>query len=45
MFRSSGTEPKTRVYCESRDPEELAALSQEGVKIVEALAYNPAKAK
>ena len=44
MFRTSGTEPKTRIYCESRDPEELLVLSQEGVKIVEGLAYNPAKA-
>ncbi len=43
MFRPSGTEPKTRIYCESRDPEELLALSQEGVKMVEGLAYNPAK--
>ena len=43
MFRVSGTEPKIRIYCESRDQEELLVLSQEGVKIVEGLAYNPAK--
>lgn len=45
MFRPSGTEPKTRIYCESRDPEELLVLSQEGVKIVEALAYNAPRVK
>ncbi len=40
MFRPSGTEPKTRVYCESRDMDELELLAQEGVKCVESLVYN-----
>ncbi len=35
MFRASGTEPKTRIYCESKDPEVLAALIQEGTRCVE----------
>ena len=36
MFRSSGTEPITRVYCESRDPLMLDVLVQLGVQCVEA---------
>ena len=40
MFRPSGTEPKTRVYCESRDVGEAELLIQEGVKCVESLVYN-----
>ena len=36
MFRPSGTEPITRIYCESRDPEVLDALSQLGVQCVQA---------
>lgn len=35
MFRPSGTEPKTRLYCESKDPDQLAALIEEGRKCVE----------
>ena len=35
MFRSSGTEPITRVYCESRDPQQLEALVQTGTQCVE----------
>jgi len=35
MFRPSGTEPKTRVYCESRDESVLGALVQEGARCVE----------
>jgi phosphomannomutase len=35
MFRSSGTEPKTRIYCESKDLLRLEELLQEGVKCVE----------
>jgi len=35
MFRPSGTEPKTRVYCESKDESVLATLVQEGVRCVE----------
>ena len=40
MFRLSGTEPKTRVYSESRDVGELALLIQEGVKCIESVVYN-----
>jgi phosphopentomutase len=35
MFRASGTEPITRVYCESRDPQELESLAQLGRQCVE----------
>jgi len=35
MFRPSGTEPKTRLYCESRDAQLLEALVQQGVQCVE----------
>ena len=38
MFRSSGTEPKTRIYCESRDPARLEELLTSGRKVVEMLA-------
>ncbi len=43
MFRPSGTEPKTRIYCESKDAEEVELLLEEGVKCVEDL-YNQARA-
>jgi phosphomannomutase len=36
MFRPSGTEPITRVYCESKDPQELDALTQLATQCVEA---------
>jgi phosphomannomutase len=36
MFRPSGTEPITRVYCESKDPQVLDALTQSAVQCVEA---------
>ena len=36
MFRPSGTEPITRIYCESKDPQLLDALTQVGVQCVEA---------
>jgi phosphopentomutase len=36
MFRASGTEPITRIYCESKDPQELDALTQVGIQCVEA---------
>jgi phosphomannomutase len=36
MFRPSGTEPITRVYCESKDSQELDALTQLGTQCVEA---------
>ena len=35
MFRPSGTEPITRVYCESKDPQLLDALTQLSVQCVE----------
>jgi phosphomannomutase len=35
MFRPSGTEPKTRLYCESRDQELLSLLVTEGTRCVE----------
>jgi phosphomannomutase len=35
MFRPSGTEPITRVYCESKDPQQLDALAQLGIQCVE----------
>ena len=36
MFRPSGTEPIMRVYCESKDPQVLDALTQSAVQCVEA---------
>lgn len=36
MFRPSGTEPITRLYCESRDPQVLEALVQTGTQCLEA---------
>jgi len=36
MFRLSGTEPITRIYCESKDFQQLDALTQLGIQCVEA---------
>ena len=36
MFRPSGTEPITRVYCESKDPQLLDALTQSAIQCVQA---------
>ena len=36
MFRPSGTEPITRLYCESKDPQMLAVLVQLGGQCIEA---------
>lgn len=36
MFRPSGTEPITRIYCESKDAQELDMLTQLGIQCVEA---------
>jgi len=36
MFRPSGTEPVTRLYCESKDPQQLEVLVQLGRQCVEA---------
>ena len=35
MFRPSGTEPITRLYCESKDPQQLEALVQLGIQCIE----------
>jgi phosphomannomutase len=35
MFRQSGTEVLTRIYCESKDLQQLEALVQQGVQCVE----------
>lgn len=35
MFRPSGTEPITRIYCESKDPQLLEVLAQQGKQCVE----------
>ncbi|MGD0477206.1 MAG: hypothetical protein ABSB29_03440 [Nitrososphaerales archaeon] len=35
MFRSSGTEPKTRLYCESKDSQLLDTLVQLGTQCIE----------
>ena len=35
MFRPSGTEPLTRLYCESKDPQLLDALVQQGTQCIE----------
>jgi phosphomannomutase len=35
MFRVSGTESKTRLYCESKDPQVLELLVQQGTQCVE----------
>jgi phosphomannomutase len=35
MFRASGTEAKTRLYCESKDPQMLELLVQQGTQCVE----------
>jgi phosphomannomutase len=35
MFRASGTESKTRLYCESKDPQLLEAFVQQGTQCVE----------
>jgi phosphopentomutase len=36
MFRPSGTEPVTRIYCESKDLQVLDALTQSAIQCVEA---------
>jgi phosphomannomutase len=35
MFRPSGTEPLTRLYCESKDPQLLEFLVQQGTQVIE----------
>ena len=35
MFRPSGTEPKTRMYCESKDPQQLELIVQLGTQCIE----------
>jgi len=36
MFRLSGTEPITRIYCESKDTQQLDSMTQLGIQCVEA---------
>jgi len=36
MFRLSGTEPMTRIYCESKDLQQLDGITQLGIQSVEA---------
>ncbi|MDA4136824.1 MAG: hypothetical protein OK449_07500 [Thaumarchaeota archaeon] len=43
MFRASGTEPKTRIYCESLDPVRLDELLQVGKNVLEDLSTNRSK--
>lgn len=38
MFRVSGTEPVTRIYCESKDESRLEQLLEEGIKCLESSA-------
>jgi phosphomannomutase len=38
MFRSSGTEPKTRIYCEAKDELRLSELVDASKSLVERLA-------
>jgi phosphomannomutase len=40
MFRASGTEPKTRIYCESLDPVRLDELLQVGKNVLEKISTN-----
>ncbi len=43
MFRSSGTEPKTRIYCESLDETRLEELLASGRKVLEEGLMTPGK--
>jgi len=43
MFRASGTEPKTRIYCESRDPVRLDELLEIGKTLLEELSITGSK--
>lgn len=40
MFRQSGTEPKVRIYCESRYPRVLSTLIKEGIRCVKYASHN-----
>ena len=42
MFRPSGTEPKTRIYCEAKDYVRLSELVDTARLLVERLAARPA---
>ena len=42
MFRPSGTEPKTRIYCEAKDYMRLSELVETSKLLVERLAIKPA---
>jgi len=41
MFRASGTEPITRIYCEAKDPARLQELIDEGMKCVDIARSGP----
>jgi phosphopentomutase len=43
MFRASGTEPKVRIYCESRDPIRLGELLDAGKRLLEELSVERAR--
>jgi phosphomannomutase len=43
MFRASGTEPKTRIYCESLDPTRLDELLEVGKTMLEEISTNRSK--
>jgi phosphomannomutase len=45
MFRASGTEPKTRIYCESRDPARLDELLEAGKTMVDELSTSGSKSR
>lgn len=45
MFRASGTEPKTRIYCEARDELRLSELVEGARTLVERLAKPPISAR
>lgn len=38
MFRKSGTEPKVRIYCESRDDGIVNRVAEKGIKLVKSVA-------
>ena len=42
MFRSSGTEPKTRIYCEAKDELRLSELVETARSLAERLARSTA---
>jgi phosphomannomutase len=45
MFRASGTEPKTRIYCESRDSARLDELLEVGKTMLNELSTSGSKSR